>query len=288
MRKSFLLIGAALVALPLCGFVAPKFQQATASGAQATASGKIVPMLPTAASEAAAPIPLTQSPAFATLAAECAPTVHIRTLAALVRHESSLNRFAINVNGGEALSRQPVNESEAIATAQALLDQGRNIDVGLAQINSGNFRALGIPLAKLFDPCESLRAGARILSDCYERAVAVSGQGQDALHAALSCYNTGTLTAGLRNGYVRKVVAQARLPVPELLPDAPTSNSDRTAPVVLQAKRATSGAASQTIAKNPKPADEEGEPDVFSARSNSGAFTAARVDDAGGADTHQN
>ncbi len=170
--------------------------------------------------QAAPALPFTQ------LAAQCAPSIHVRTIASLVRQESRLNPYAIGVNGGPPLQRQPTNTAEAVAMARMLLAQGDDIDVGLGQINSANFGWLGLSLPQLFDPCDNLRAAARVLSDCYARGGAVWGEGQQALQAALSCYNTGSLSAGLANGYVRKVAAQAALPVPELLPLAPETRGN--------------------------------------------------------------
>src|SRR5690606_34932781 len=48
------------------------------------------------------------------------------------------------------------------------------------------------------------RAGAFVLTDNYRRAV--RGGEERPLHAALSAYNTGSFTRGLRNGYVAKVM----------------------------------------------------------------------------------
>lgn len=175
---------------------------------------------------------------FPALAAVCAPSINIHTLASVVRHESQLNPYAININGGSQLERQPTNKAEAIATAQRLLDRGDNIDVGLGQINSANFGWLGLSLSDLFTPCQNITAAARVLSACYQRGVTDVGRpGQAALHEALSCYNTGTLTNGFTNGYVRAVMAQATLPVPELLPLA--TGEKLAAPVPVRAGRAT-------------------------------------------------
>jgi type IV secretion system protein VirB1 len=179
---------------------------------------------------------------FADLATRCAPEIHVKTLAAVVWQESAGNPFSININRAAALRHQPESASEAVLTARRLLAEGFNIDVGLGQVNSANFTAG--ELERLFTPCGNLQAAARILSGCYARAVAVQGEGQAALRAALSCYNTGSFTAGIRNGYVRKVSAKAGLFVPELLP-------------------ASSGT-SQTIRSAPPPRA-GGEPDVFAA-----------------------
>jgi type IV secretion system protein VirB1 len=62
-------------------------------------------------------------------------------------------------------------------------------DYGLMQINDRNFRWLGLTEQSALDPCQSIAAAARLL-------------------ASYSRYNTGSPTAGLRNGYVEAVLAQ--------------------------------------------------------------------------------
>lgn len=252
MRNMTVALFAGLVAGPIC---------AVAAGTNAPQAG------------AAAAVPLRVSQNFVQLAARCAAAINIRTLGSLVRQESRANPFAININGAKALDHQPTTQAEAMATAQALLAQGDNIDVGLGQINSRNFQWLGLSLAQLFDPCENLRAAAQVLSDCYARGVAVSGQGQDALHAALSCYNTGSLSNGISNGYVRRVMAQATLPVPELLP---LSQGGRVVvPVPLRDRRTAGPLAPQqrTTATAAAGAIQSGEPDVFSTSGDDDAFS---------------
>lgn len=153
---------------------------------------------------------------FADLAQACAPNIHPVTLAAVVRQESGGNPYAIGVNRGAArLKRQPANASEAIATATWLKDQGHDFDGGLAQINVRNLGWLGLSIADLFDPCKNLQAAQAVLTDCYSRA-SRSRESQAALHAALSCYNTGTFTRGFSNGYVAKVAGRVGSPVAAL------------------------------------------------------------------------
>jgi type IV secretion system protein VirB1 len=177
---------------------------------------------------------------FEALAARCAPSVHLRTLSAVVMQESRGYQYAIGINGGGRLPRQPINEAEAIATARWLLRNGYNFDAGLGQINSKNFGALGLSPDTLFEPCTNLKSAATILSQCYAKSLRSYG-GQSAIHGALSCYNTGNLRRGFANGYVRKVVGQVSLPVPALLGSAPP----RSAPAPT---RRSSG---EVVAANP-------------------------------------
>lgn len=172
----------------------------------------------------------TLSPQIMALARTCAPDVHPLTVAYLVSAESHNRQFAINVNGGHSLERQPTTEQEARDAIVKLDARGWNYDVGYAQINSANFRSLGVTGTQLLDPCTNLRAGAQVLGDCYTRAVQQVGEGQAALQRALSCYNTGNQQKGFANGYVARVVAQVKLKVPALLdgpidPNASSSSS---------------------------------------------------------------
>ncbi|HAX22013.1 MAG TPA: lytic transglycosylase [Hydrogenophaga sp.] len=153
---------------------------------------------------------------FLALALACAPQVHASTAHALVTVESALNPWAIGVVGG-ALQRQPRHRTEAIATAEALKAAGRNFSVGLGQINLGNFQRLGLSLESAFEPCANLAAMQTVLSECFERAQRKSPRtsgNQVALRAALSCYYSGNFSTGFRHGYVGKVVAAARNPLP--------------------------------------------------------------------------
>lgn len=146
---------------------------------------------------------------FGVLAQECAPFVARETMAALVKTESAFRPLAIGVNGG-SLSRQPTSKAEAVATAKWLIGNGYNIDVGLGQINSSNLTKLGLSVEDAFEPCRNLAVAASILHWNYQAASRkVTGE-QAALYAALSAYNTGSFTKGFSNGYVQKVVNNAR------------------------------------------------------------------------------
>lgn len=154
------------------------------------------------------------------LAQECYPNVSLVTMGSIVAHESTNRRFAINVNGNYRLPRQPANAGEAGATIDWLQAHGMNFDVGYGQVNSANFASLGVTGRDLLDPCTNLKAAATVLTGCYARAVKDHGEGQTALLHALSCYNTGSQTRGFSNGYVKAVVAQARvLQIPALSSD---------------------------------------------------------------------
>ncbi|TXC85481.1 lytic transglycosylase domain-containing protein [Paraburkholderia azotifigens] len=197
------------------------------------------------------------SPQILTLARTCAPDVHPLTVAYLVSAESHNNPFAINVNGGHSLERQPTTEQEARDAIARLDARGWNYDVGYAQINSANFRRLGVTGAQVLDACTNLRAGAQVLGDCYSRAVQQVGAGQAALQRALSCYNTGNQQKGFANGYVKRVVAQVKLKIPALLdgPIDPNVSSNSSASNAAAAAGHVPSAAQLSQQQNPPPSN---------------------------------
>lgn len=147
---------------------------------------------------------------FMALAHECAPSVARETIVAIVKHESGINPFAIGINGATRISRKPTTHEEAVGIAEKLISLGVSIDMGLAQINSMNLKKLGLSVAQVFDPCTNLRAAEKVLHWCYDPAAKKHGGGQVALQAALSCYNTGDFSRGLRNGYVSNIYKASR------------------------------------------------------------------------------
>jgi type IV secretion system protein VirB1 len=148
--------------------------------------------------------------AFLKIAAACAPQVAPETLRAVASVESGFDPLAINVNGslGEL---HAVTRPQALRLARLLVDeQHRSVDLGLMQINAGNLQELGLTAEDALDPCQSLGAAGRLLAGGYLNAGGGSGEPpQQALRKALSIYNTGTMTRGFLNGYVRRVEAAA-------------------------------------------------------------------------------
>jgi type IV secretion system protein VirB1 len=153
---------------------------------------------------------------FDELAARCAPNVSKEILGKLVMAESRFNPYAIGINAdGAQLARQPTSQAEAAATAQWLLQNGYNIDAGLGQINSGNFKRLGLGVNDAFDMCKNLAAAATVLHENYMAALPkYNNDEQEAVRAALSAYNTGSFRRGIENGYVDKVIQSNATPAP--------------------------------------------------------------------------
>ena len=142
---------------------------------------------------------------FLALADQCASFVAPHTLEAIVKTESNFDPLKIGVNGGAKLERQPANVGEAVVTAQWLLDNGYNIDLGLGQVNSSNLRRVGLTVYDAFDPCKNLKAAGTIFNNSYQVAMQQYPEDQ-ALPLALSAYNTGNFVQGFSNGYVGKVL----------------------------------------------------------------------------------
>lgn len=149
------------------------------------------------------------------LADMCAPEVAPRTSAAVAATESRFDPLAIFDNTTHRAWRSR-GQNEALALARHLIGAGHLLDLGLMQVNSRNLPVLGLTVGEVLDPCTNIRAGGAILTADYIAAARTRGEGQAALRAALSAYNTGSVVRGFRNGYVARVVAAARYVVPEI------------------------------------------------------------------------
>lgn len=178
---------------------------------------------------------------FVSLSQECAPAVAHQTMAAIVRTESQFRPLSIGVNGGTRLTRQPQSKQEAVVTAKWLIANGYNIDLGLGQVNSANLQKVGLSVEDAFDPCRNLAAAASILFGNYQAAKNKGQTGQAALHAALSAYNTGSFSKGFANGYVQKVVANAKdtavVPAIDGATPIPLTGGKASQPAKLRAQR---------------------------------------------------
>lgn len=195
---------------------------------------------------------------FLALAEQCAPTVAPQTMAALVHVESSFNPYAIGVVGGR-LARQPINSDEAVATAKALEIDGWNFSVGVAQINRYNLPKYELTYEQAFDACANLRAGSKILEDCFVRATPRSASEQAALQAAFSCYYSGNFTRGFRPdkagepSYVQKVLAQADVPAKAIpvVPSIKSGQDSATRPKAVKAADSAPSISATTVAIEP-------------------------------------
>jgi type IV secretion system protein VirB1 len=100
------------------------------------------------------------------------------------------------------LKTQPHSTQEALRWATELKKQGMTLSVGLMQVNAEQ----GFSIQKLLDPCENLRTGWKLFTEKYAKALRRVRQPENAIRVALSDYNTGSPTAGQRNGYAARVL----------------------------------------------------------------------------------
>jgi type IV secretion system protein VirB1 len=132
----------------------------------------------------------------------CAANVAPVTLQAIIQVESGGNPLAINVNGVRVQPPPARDAGDAARIAEAYIVRGYSVDIGLMQVNSRNLAALGTTVERMLEPCANIHAAATILTANYAEAARARGEGQVALQAALSAYNTGNFYRGFVNGYV--------------------------------------------------------------------------------------
>lgn len=160
------------------------------------------------------------------LMARCIPEVHPKTMAAIVRVESTAQKYVISDDGPGNLpyserksmirSFSPGSLDEAVGIAKDLISRGHWVGLGLTQLASRHLPGRGLSVEQALDPCTNLREGGRVLVDSYASALRKYPDPQTALYAAISAYNTGNFSAGFSNGYVHKVVRAAGYEVPEI------------------------------------------------------------------------
>jgi type IV secretion system protein VirB1 len=142
----------------------------------------------------------------------CAPNVAPATLQAIVEVESGGNPLTLNVNGIRVQLPPARDAREAAQIAESYIARGYSVDIGLMQVNSRNLAALGTTVEQVLDPCTNIRDAAAILTADYAEAARTRGNGQLALQAALSAYNTGNFYRGFANGYVARYYGPGGVP----------------------------------------------------------------------------
>jgi Transglycosylase SLT domain len=143
------------------------------------------------------------------LAAQWGKPVARKTIVAEATVESGLDPLSIHDNA-TGRTFHPATVEEAMQIAKRLDVAGGNYDVGLMQINRGNFDWLHLTLAGAFDPRRSIEAGAAVM-------------------VAMSRYNTGNLR-GFENGYVGRVLAASQRLDGVPLPGPPLAGALATTP----------------------------------------------------------
>lgn len=140
----------------------------------------------------------------------CAPNVSPQTMMSIIKTESANNPLVINDNTNKT-SYKPKNKEEAIFLSYVLIKKGHNLDFGLTQVNLSNAKKFHLSLNSLFDPCENIKAGAKILTDNFAITSKTNENEQVALLKAFSMYNTGNQHRGFGNGYVKKILGNAKI-----------------------------------------------------------------------------
>lgn len=182
------------------------------------------------------------------LLAQCAPDVHWSTMSAIVKVESSGKAYALADAGpldvpysqrkNMVRSYFPGSLDQAAQLARNLIADGHTVSLGLAQVNDRNLARYGLTIEQVLDPCTNLATGAKILTSFYKKASKQFGEGQHALNAAISAYNSGSFERGVSNGYVGQVYAAAGI-VPALTTAPP--RPDGAAPMKVSYGRMRAG-----------------------------------------------
>ncbi|NNU63857.1 transglycosylase SLT domain-containing protein [Rhizobium sp. WYCCWR 11152] len=126
--------------------------------------------------------------AFVDLAQNCAPMVEIRTLAAVISLESGFKPFAIRINSGAPLERQPASKAEAIELATSLVADGQDVQIGLGGIGLDELRRLKLSISDAFDPCMNVKATATLLDGYYRLALRAGADAMQAENVMLQSY----------------------------------------------------------------------------------------------------
>lgn len=155
----------------------------------------------------------------AQLSRACAPQVASATLLSLAQAESGRDPLVIGVNTPIRRVLHPADPATALRLARRLDHGGADFDLGLTQLNVRTLRRIGIPLSAALDPCRNLAVGGRLLTENFLAARRRTATSRTALEAALSTYNTGDPSRGLRNGYVARVYRAAAQILPAIAPN---------------------------------------------------------------------
>ncbi|WP_305812893.1 lytic transglycosylase domain-containing protein [Photobacterium leiognathi] len=156
---------------------------------------------------------------------QCINDVHPAMIQKIIKVESNNNLLAINVNkkaGHKPKYKQPKTKADAIQLANYYIRLGHSVDLGYMQVNSNNLKKYGVTVNDMFNPCKNIAVGSTILLHAYQRALKSKREPQVALRHALSIYNTGNMTYGFKNGYVKKYTGLSTVTPPKAYATATT------------------------------------------------------------------
>jgi len=126
--------------------------------------------------------------AFLDLTQACAPIVAAETLAGVVSLGRRFEPFAIRINSGAPLEKQPKSKAEAIEIATTLAAERRDIQLGLGGVGMEELRKLKLSIVDAFDPCVNLQATATLLDGYYRLAVKAGADPNQAEGMVLQSY----------------------------------------------------------------------------------------------------
>lgn len=126
--------------------------------------------------------------AFIDLAQTCAPSVAVETLAGVVSLESRFVSYAIRINSGMPLAKQPTSKAEAIETASILAAKHHDIQLGLGGVGIEELKKLKLSISDAFDPCLNLQATATLLDGYYRLAIRAGADPGKAVQVMLQSY----------------------------------------------------------------------------------------------------
>ncbi|MHB1707830.1 MAG: lytic transglycosylase domain-containing protein [Acidithiobacillus sp.] len=142
---------------------------------------------------------------------QCAAQIAPDTMTAIVRVESGGDPLAMWDNTAHKGYR-PSSLRQALAILRRLMAAGHQVDVGIAQVDTENFRKYGLTPATALNACTNLHAGAAILQAAWDTTrPEYPGNPQRALFHAFEIYNSGA-PIGDRS-YANHILAAAGIPV---------------------------------------------------------------------------
>jgi len=105
----------------------------------------------------------------------CAPFVSQDTMTGYIQQRSQADPLAIHITQTDRWIR-PKNQDDAIEAAKKLFEEGMDIEAGLAQIKSADWKKYGLTAKTVFEPCKNVAAAERILVADYRTPTNASSQ----------------------------------------------------------------------------------------------------------------
>ncbi len=124
------------------------------------------------------------------------------TINAMVQTGSQNQALMITTEGGNPTVFP--SATQAVNFANAEIQQGHNVNIGLMQIPSRWLSNYNVTPTDLMLPCKNIQIGSRILLDAQHQCAQTTTNVSAASSCALSMYKTGDATAG--SAYAQNVI----------------------------------------------------------------------------------